>query len=775
MEQEMSYSGLGICWQGEPQTARGGAYDQLAEPTTARQTSGDTVRTRQSLTHSVAVDEYSWSSSVHGPDSTWTARYPQSILVNDAQTRSHSSQGVLTSSADLYSSRQTAQDRLARSLSPPHGHSADRSLSAHLGLDRHRPSLVLRQFSTQSSDWSVSSDFWSSDDGEQTLLERNDSEADDCDWTDSESGIEGFYLDPLERLAIMQDCTSPQSYSSSLSSATSTSLGSRAPPSQQNCASSGRQTSSQLTAQVRSQSQSTTTDDDAGFVQPMAINARSYFQDDGSHQLTSQPTTQHRAKKQTHLKDAQHVPEGPSDDDRTSGSAAGGAYLQDDLSQLSPQTIESASLPTSPDQQNGGYPAQMQQSPQSNMSAFPPYYRGEAHVSSMHGLLLQGLNQQLSSPMYRPSHNDSQHVGEYNDPPLSQERFMPPPMPMRPMPPSYASFPPGMPMDYRNSMDMTPMMPYNGQFRAMSSAYTPMPSAMHSRAPSYGSGMPFPPPSQSMPPPAPPLSRSVSMYDLRSYSNTGEQMHSSSMAPWPVASLQPHESTFKREETDYMFALRTAAPAKNTRRQYDLMRNGMGSSSMGMTAHPMYTNGSPFDRYPTEPHYADAEEDQISISRSSQGTSRSRSVSKSFTMPDADTLRGMPTKRSRGRRPPLSPDLGIAVGIEDPNASPTLQQIQYVGLTKTGRPRKIFMCKVPDCNKCFKRSEHLKRHIRSIHTSEKPYECEWPGCSKSFSRQDNRAQHMRVHRNEPRNRYKSSSRRNSEDISLSSSELSEVD
>jgi uncharacterized Zn-finger protein len=33
-----------------------------------------------------------------------------------------------------------------------------------------------------------------------------------------------------------------------------------------------------------------------------------------------------------------------------------------------------------------------------------------------------------------------------------------------------------------------------------------------------------------------------------------------------------------------------------------------------------------------------------------------------------------------------------------------------------GRPYK---CTVDDCGKCFIRGEHLKRHIRSIHTNEK--------------------------------------------------------
>ncbi|GAA5887238.1 hypothetical protein JCM6882_002459 [Rhodosporidiobolus microsporus] len=104
----------------------------------------------------------------------------------------------------------------------------------------------------------------------------------------------------------------------------------------------------------------------------------------------------------------------------------------------------------------------------------------------------------------------------------------------------------------------------------------------------------------------------------------------------------------------------------------------------------------------------------------------------------------MPTKRSRGRRPPSTPDLDV--DVEDPNADPTEAQLEYVGRTKTGKPKKIFLCKVPGCGKCFKRSEHLKRHVRSIHTNEKPFQCQWPGCARFFSRHDNLNQHLRIHR-----------------------------
>ncbi|GAA5839807.1 hypothetical protein JCM11251_001220 [Rhodosporidiobolus azoricus] len=104
----------------------------------------------------------------------------------------------------------------------------------------------------------------------------------------------------------------------------------------------------------------------------------------------------------------------------------------------------------------------------------------------------------------------------------------------------------------------------------------------------------------------------------------------------------------------------------------------------------------------------------------------------------------MPTKRSRGRRPPSTPDLDV--DVEDPNKDPSEAQLEYVGRTKTGKPRKVFLCKVPGCGKCFKRSEHLKRHVRSIHTNEKPFQCQWPGCARFFSRHDNLNQHLRIHR-----------------------------
>lgn len=67
--------------------------------------------------------------------------------------------------------------------------------------------------------------------------------------------------------------------------------------------------------------------------------------------------------------------------------------------------------------------------------------------------------------------------------------------------------------------------------------------------------------------------------------------------------------------------------------------------------------------------------------------------------------------------------------------------------TRGRKPSPILDASKPfGCNYCerrFKRQEHLKRHVRSLHMGEKPYGCSI--CGKKFSRSDNLNQHIKTH------------------------------
>ncbi|KAF9072354.1 hypothetical protein BDP27DRAFT_1290614, partial [Rhodocollybia butyracea] len=84
-------------------------------------------------------------------------------------------------------------------------------------------------------------------------------------------------------------------------------------------------------------------------------------------------------------------------------------------------------------------------------------------------------------------------------------------------------------------------------------------------------------------------------------------------------------------------------------------------------------------------------------------------------------------KKSRGRKVPVDEGAVVSGGIKK----------------ATGNRR--YVCTATGCGKCFVRGEHLKRHVRSLHTWDKPHKCPHPGCNKSFSRRDNLGQHVRVH------------------------------
>ncbi|KAF9259358.1 hypothetical protein L218DRAFT_908484 [Marasmius fiardii PR-910] len=85
------------------------------------------------------------------------------------------------------------------------------------------------------------------------------------------------------------------------------------------------------------------------------------------------------------------------------------------------------------------------------------------------------------------------------------------------------------------------------------------------------------------------------------------------------------------------------------------------------------------------------------------------------------------TKKSRGRRVPTRTGGELLAGERTDD-------------------KRSYVCSVEGCGKCFHRGEHLKRHIRSIHTHEKPFKCTFPNCEKYFNRHDNLLQHIKVHK-----------------------------
>lgn len=111
-------------------------------------------------------------------------------------------------------------------------------------------------------------------------------------------------------------------------------------------------------------------------------------------------------------------------------------------------------------------------------------------------------------------------------------------------------------------------------------------------------------------------------------------------------------------------------------------------------------------------------------------------------------------KKSRGRKVPIvvvSPSATVVsegdYGYDGDTSLSTLMLDRKARKARNGGSglQRGYMCTVTDCGKAFVRSEHLKRHVRSIHTHEKPHLCPFITCNKRFARRDNLSQHYRVH------------------------------
>ncbi|KAL1739448.1 hypothetical protein HDZ31DRAFT_49395 [Schizophyllum fasciatum] len=105
------------------------------------------------------------------------------------------------------------------------------------------------------------------------------------------------------------------------------------------------------------------------------------------------------------------------------------------------------------------------------------------------------------------------------------------------------------------------------------------------------------------------------------------------------------------------------------------------------------------------------------------------------------------TKRSRGRKVPY---VSMRTELTTSNSGESLTAtrggpVRGRGGGSVGSGKRQFRCMAEGCGKLFVRKEHLKRHVKSLHTEDKPHVCPHAHCGKRFSRRDNLGQHVRIH------------------------------
>lgn len=59
----------------------------------------------------------------------------------------------------------------------------------------------------------------------------------------------------------------------------------------------------------------------------------------------------------------------------------------------------------------------------------------------------------------------------------------------------------------------------------------------------------------------------------------------------------------------------------------------------------------------------------------------------------------------------------------------------------------MHICHYPECGKQYKKTSHLRAHLRS-HIGDQPYMCSWPNCGRKFTRSDELHRHFRIHTGE---------------------------
>ncbi|CCH62567.1 hypothetical protein TBLA_0H02830 [Henningerozyma blattae CBS 6284] len=119
---------------------------------------------------------------------------------------------------------------------------------------------------------------------------------------------------------------------------------------------------------------------------------------------------------------------------------------------------------------------------------------------------------------------------------------------------------------------------------------------------------------------------------------------------------------------------------------------------------------------------------------SSTSTTMPSSLNSSAPPSATPSLSTLPSKLNTTISSKLNTTVPVNLGTVQSTTTNTTPNVSAIN--------KPFKCDT--CGKNFRRSEHLKRHIRSVHSMERPFSCDI--CLKKFSRSDNLSQHLKTHK-----------------------------
>lgn len=217
--------------------------------------------------------------------------------------------------------------------------------------------------------------------------------------------------------------------------------------------------------------------------------------------------------------------------------------------------------------------------------------------------------------------------------------------------------------------------------------------------------------------------------------------------------------TFSDFESDSDFILSHPSPEEsvaylgNKRQRLDLLsfdeEDLLSEDSLEETGGPEQTA---YASLPTPPESRRASDiDSIRMKAKKRSVPKKPASIKAQAVTEAEpTVEGTSPEQNPGQQQ-TTPTAESNSGSSDNAAIPSSASTPAAGvqpISRRGRkqsltedPSKQFVCSV--CSRRFRRQEHLKRHVRSLHTHDKPFACN--ECGKKFSRSDNLSQHARTH------------------------------